>query len=63
MFKKEKLPGELTTRGYVEFDMEGVPPPAYDAVSEGHSSYSHSTHGLSPYSSSSNGHSNSSYTA
>lgn len=27
--RKEKLPGELTTRGYVEFDVEGVPPPAY----------------------------------
>ncbi|KAI0667030.1 hypothetical protein C8Q78DRAFT_983178 [Trametes maxima] len=28
--KEKKLrPGELTTRGYVEHDVEGVPPPAY----------------------------------
>ena len=28
--KEKKLyPGELTTRGYVEHDMEGNPPPAY----------------------------------
>jgi len=28
-FHKDKLPGELTTRGYLEQDMDGVPPPAY----------------------------------
>ena len=27
--KEKKLPGELTTRGYVELDGEGLPPPAY----------------------------------
>lgn len=42
--KKEKLPGELTTRGYIEYDIEGVPPPAYDAMSDGHSSYGHSSY-------------------
>ena len=36
--KKDKLPGELTTRGYVEYDAEGLPPPAYDATSESHHS-------------------------
>lgn len=38
LFKKEKLPGELTTRGFIEADVEGVPPPAYDATSESHAS-------------------------
>ncbi|CAL1711910.1 unnamed protein product [Somion occarium] len=38
IFKKEKVPGELTTRGYVETDSEGLPPPAYSTSESGHSS-------------------------
>ncbi|KAK7691389.1 hypothetical protein QCA50_004788 [Cerrena zonata] len=48
--KKEKLPGELTTRGYIEYDIEGLPPPAYDAMSDGHSSYGHSNSSYSHFS-------------
>ena len=43
--KEKKLhPGELTTRGYVEHDFEGNPPPAYHADG---SAYSQSS-GLDP---------------
>ena len=27
--KDKKIPGGLTTRGYIELDGEGLPPPAY----------------------------------
>ncbi|KAI0782966.1 hypothetical protein C8Q75DRAFT_786084 [Abortiporus biennis] len=27
--KEPKIPGQLTTRGYIEIDHEGLPPPAY----------------------------------
>lgn len=27
--KEKLLPGDLTTRGYIEHDVYGVPPPAY----------------------------------
>ena len=43
--KEKKLrPGELTTRGYVEHDLEGNPPPAYhydESVYGGGTSNSH----------------------
>lgn len=29
LFKDKLVPGTLTTRGYIEHDMEGVPPPSY----------------------------------
>ncbi|EKM53532.1 uncharacterized protein PHACADRAFT_259961 [Phanerochaete carnosa HHB-10118-sp] len=36
--KEKHFVGELTTRGYIEIDTEGVPPPAYSASDNRHGS-------------------------
>jgi len=38
--KEHKVPGQITTRGYIEADPEGLPPPAYCASRTSLGSYS-----------------------